>query len=102
MVSLIATWYEQRMTDSQMNELPNTYFVYDRRYDKEELKRLILQDQMITGEDVCHAMKTLKPFIQRWGCASSMYEELCQVAHEQMARPDFYVVWQVSTIWGKK
>ena len=31
-----------------MNDQPSTYFVYDHHNDKEELIRLIIQDQMIT------------------------------------------------------
>jgi ubiquinone/menaquinone biosynthesis C-methylase UbiE len=53
-------------------------------------------------EDASHAMKTLKPFIQRWGCAGKAYEEICEMAREQMARPDFYAVWQLLTAWGTK
>jgi ubiquinone/menaquinone biosynthesis C-methylase UbiE len=53
-------------------------------------------------EDVCSAMKTLKPFIQKWEYASRDYEEVCRMARTQMKRPDFYAVWQLLTAWGKK
>jgi len=52
--------------------------------------------------DICHAMKTLKPFIQRWGCAGIDYEGICQMAREQINRPDFYAIWQLLTAWGIK
>jgi ubiquinone/menaquinone biosynthesis C-methylase UbiE len=53
-------------------------------------------------EDVLHAMKTLKPFIQKWGCVGQIYEEVCRMAQEQINRPDFYAVWQLLTAWGHK
>jgi ubiquinone/menaquinone biosynthesis C-methylase UbiE len=60
------------------------------------------QSDKIYIEDICHAMKTLKPFIQRWGCADIDYEQICQMVREQMNRPDFYAVWQLLTTWGMK
>jgi hypothetical protein len=53
-------------------------------------------------EDVCHAMETLKLFIQKWEYASQDYEEVCQMTREQMNRPDFYAIWQLFTAWGIK
>jgi ubiquinone/menaquinone biosynthesis C-methylase UbiE len=53
-------------------------------------------------EDICYAMKTLKPFIQKWGDTGIDYEQICQMAREQINRPGFYAVWQLLTVWGVK
>jgi ubiquinone/menaquinone biosynthesis C-methylase UbiE len=53
-------------------------------------------------EDVCSALKTLQPFIQKWVSTSLDYEDICQMVREQINRPNFYAIWQVSTAWGKK
>jgi hypothetical protein len=53
-------------------------------------------------ENVGSAMNTLKPSLQKWGCASQDYEEVCQMARAQMQRPDFYAIWQLLTTWGVK
>lgn len=60
------------------------------------------KDGSVYVEDVCHAMKTFKPFIQKWGCTGKDYEEVCQMAREQMNRPGFYAIWQLLTAWGVK
>jgi hypothetical protein len=53
-------------------------------------------------ENVCLAMKTLQPFIQKWEYTSKDYEQVCQVAREQMKQPEFYAIWQLLTAWGTK
>jgi hypothetical protein len=60
------------------------------------------QADKIYIEDICHAMKTLKPFIQRWGCSGIDYEGICQMTREQINQLDFYAVWQLLTAWGVK
>jgi len=52
-------------------------------------------------EDINHAMKTLKPFLQKWVGVRD-YEQLCQTVREQMNRPDFYAVWDLLTVCGTK
>jgi ubiquinone/menaquinone biosynthesis C-methylase UbiE len=53
-------------------------------------------------EDITHAMKTLKLFLQKWGSKGIDYGGICQMAREQINQPDFYAVWQLLTAWGKK
>jgi ubiquinone/menaquinone biosynthesis C-methylase UbiE len=53
------------------------------------------------SENVSHAMKTLKAFLQKWVGVTD-YEQLCQMAREQMSQPDFYAVWDLLTVWGRK
>lgn len=60
------------------------------------------QADKIYIENICYATKTLKPFIQRWGCTGTDYEQICQLARGQINRPDFYAIWQLLTAWGVK
>jgi hypothetical protein len=53
-------------------------------------------------DDVIHAMRTLKPFIQRWGCLGENYDEMCKVAQEEMYDPHFSATWELLTAWGEK
>lgn len=52
-------------------------------------------------EDVCCAMRTLKPFVQRWVGVRD-YERVCQVAREQMGWADFCAAGELVTVWGGK
>jgi ubiquinone/menaquinone biosynthesis C-methylase UbiE len=49
-----------------------------------------------------HGFQTLRPFLQKWGCASENYEAICQTALNDIQQSDFCVTWNVLTACGKK
>lgn len=51
-------------------------------------------------EDAKHIFQTLRPFIQKWGCASSTYDLLYQQMLHEMQEPDFCGTWDLHTVWG--
>ncbi len=60
----------------------------------------------VEGEDFCEDWKimfqTIRPFIQKWGCASKDYEVIYQQALEEMRQPDFLATVNLLTAWGSK
>lgn len=44
--------------------------------------------------------QTLRPFIQKWGCAAKDYETIYQQALHEMRQPDFLATLNVLTAWG--
>lgn len=53
-------------------------------------------------EDGAHVFRTLRPFIQKWGCLSKDYDALQQQTLEELYRPDFYATWHLLTAWGMR
>lgn len=53
-------------------------------------------------EDAQHIFRTLRPFIQKWGCLSPDYEAICQQALKEMQQSGFHATWNFLTAWGKK
>jgi len=53
-------------------------------------------------EDGMHVLRTLRPFLQKWGCMSKDYDAICHQAVEEMQRPDFCAAWHLRTSWGTK
>lgn len=53
-------------------------------------------------EDVEQGLGLIRPFLQKWGCASDDYSAIYQQALDEMKRPDFKAVWNFLTIWGNK
>ena len=53
-------------------------------------------------DDVSHAMKTSKLFLQKWGGIPTDYEAICEQAEQEMQQPDFCVTWNILTAWGTK
>jgi hypothetical protein len=51
-------------------------------------------------EDITAAFQTLSPFLQKWGCRTQDYAAICQQALAEMQQPDFYVIWNLLTVWG--
>lgn len=49
-----------------------------------------------------HVFRTLRPFIQKWGCLSKDYETIQQQASEETAQSDFSATWHLLTVWGSK
>lgn len=53
-------------------------------------------------EDGMRMFRTLRPFLQKWGCMRKDYDTICQQALEEMQRPDFCATWHLLTTWGSK
>lgn len=54
------------------------------------------------GQDMIAASRTLRPFVQKWGCLSEDYDELCQQIIEEGQSADSFSIWSFHTIWGTK
>ena len=50
--------------------------------------------------DTVYMVRTLRSYIEKWGCASRDYEAICQQALNEMQQPDFYADWDMHTAWG--
>lgn len=46
--------------------------------------------------------QTIRPFIQKWGCASKNYEAVYQQALAEMRQADFLATISLLTVWGSK
>ena len=53
-------------------------------------------------EDGAQVLRTLRPFLQKWGCMSKDYDAIRHQAHEEIQRPDFCATWHLLTAWGIK
>jgi len=53
-------------------------------------------------EDGMRMFRTLRPFLQKWGCMSKDYDAIRHQAHEEIQRPDFCATWHLLTAWGIK
>ncbi len=53
-------------------------------------------------ENLRHFFRTIRPFIQKWGCLSKDYDEIYKQALEDMQQSDFRSIWTLLTVWGKK
>jgi len=53
-------------------------------------------------EDMMLGFRTVRPFIQKWGCASKDYEAIYQQALGEMRQPDFLATANLLTAWGSK
>jgi ubiquinone/menaquinone biosynthesis C-methylase UbiE len=53
-------------------------------------------------EDMKLIFQTLQPFIQKWGNAPHNYKGIYNQALCEMRQPDFFVKWNIHSIWGNK
>jgi ubiquinone/menaquinone biosynthesis C-methylase UbiE len=53
-------------------------------------------------ENAALFFQTIRPFIQKWGCASKNYEGVYQQALAEMHQPDFLATINLLTAWGSK
>jgi SAM-dependent methyltransferase len=53
-------------------------------------------------KDMAHTFRTLRPFLQRWGCIAGEYDAIYQQALNDMQQSDFYATWDFMTAWGRK
>ena len=49
-----------------------------------------------------YGIRTVRPYIEKWGCVSKDYDVIIQQALDEMKRPDFYADWNLLTAWGYK
>jgi ubiquinone/menaquinone biosynthesis C-methylase UbiE len=54
------------------------------------------------SENLRYFFRTIRPFLQKWGSLSENYDPIYQQALQDMQQPDFYSVWTLLTVWGKK
>ena len=60
-----------------------------------------VEGQMYT-QDGLRALRTLRPFIQKWGCSFPDYDMFQQRAIQELSQPDFAATWNLLTAWGTK
>ncbi|HEX3643294.1 MAG TPA: methyltransferase domain-containing protein [Ktedonobacteraceae bacterium] len=53
-------------------------------------------------EDGMHVLRTLRPFLQKWGCMSKDYNAIHRQVLEEIQRPDFCATWHLLMAWGIK
>ncbi len=53
-------------------------------------------------EDAQYAVRTLRPFLQKWVHLPEDFDDLCQQMLSEMQQPDFVAVWKLLTVWGIK
>ena len=54
------------------------------------------------AQDGVRIVRTLRPFIQKWGCASADYDTIQQRVSEEVYQPNFSATWQLLTVWGTR
>lgn len=59
-------------------------------------------DGQVYVEDGMRVLRTLRPFLQKWGCMSKDYNVIHDQALEEIQRPDFCATWHLLTAWGIK
>jgi ubiquinone/menaquinone biosynthesis C-methylase UbiE len=53
-------------------------------------------------ENFTHLFQSLRPFIQKWGCAPEDYDDVYNRALNEIQSPDFCATWQFVCAWGTK
>lgn len=53
-------------------------------------------------EDVEHLFHTVRPFLQKCGCASQDYDALYSQLLEELRQPTYHSTWKFLTAWGTK
>ena len=53
-------------------------------------------------QDGIRVLRTLRPFVQKWGCLGEDYETIQQQAIEEMTQSAFSATWHLLTVWGSK
>lgn len=51
-------------------------------------------------EDAAHAGRTLRPFVEKWGCSSNDYNAIHQQALKDIQQSNFSNTWRFLTAWG--
>jgi len=53
-------------------------------------------------EDMRHAYRTIRPFLQKWGCITTEYDVIYRQALYEMQQSNFYTTWDLLTAWGTR
>lgn len=53
-------------------------------------------------EDAQYAVRTLRPFLQKWVRVPDDFDHLCQQMLDEMQQLDFTATWRLLTVWGVK
>ncbi len=51
-------------------------------------------------EDIKHVFRTIRPFIEKWGCATQDYNVLYQQVLKEMQQSNFHATMRLLTVWG--
>ncbi|MBV9228615.1 MAG: methyltransferase domain-containing protein, partial [Chloroflexi bacterium] len=51
-------------------------------------------------KDEAYAFRTIRPFLQKWGCLSKDYDAIYQQALEEMQQSTFHATWNLRCAWG--
>ncbi len=54
------------------------------------------------SENMLSASRTLRPFLQKWGCLSEDYDALLQQMLTYGQQADFHSTWKFLSVWGRK
>ncbi len=54
------------------------------------------------AEDLRLGLRTIIPFLRKWGCLTDDYDTLYQEMLAAMQRPDYVAGWSLITAWGNK
>lgn len=58
------------------------------------------------GQEYCENLRyffrTIRPFLQKWGCISENYDAIYTQALEEMQQSDFHSIWTLLTVWGER
>jgi ubiquinone/menaquinone biosynthesis C-methylase UbiE len=49
-----------------------------------------------------YIIRTLRPFLEKWGMAGENYAELAQRVRAELQQPDFSATWCLTTVWASK
>lgn len=49
-----------------------------------------------------YIIRTLRPFLEKWGMAGENYAELAQRVRAELQQPDFSATWRLTTVWVPK
>ncbi len=52
------------------------------------------------SENLRYFFRTIRPFLQKWGCLSENYNTIYQQALDEMQQADFHSIWTLLTAWG--
>ncbi len=53
-------------------------------------------------ENITHLFQTLRPFIQKWGCAPEEYDTIYNQALDEIRQTSFCTTWEFVCAWGIK
>lgn len=89
-----------------INQLPHLFRRFRIEQTQTHLYRLEFRADTPEGvhfvEDMHRIIRTMAPFLRKWGCLPDDYDTICQRARAEMDRPDFTAYWGMFVVWGNK